>query len=136
MIIGDKEHNASRWMFPSSKKGGVPIGPAVISHRLRLLLKHAGCRQARFHDLRHTFATNALEYGMDIKTLSTVLGHVSTATTLNVYSHITDEMRKQAAEKINKGIAKTETQPTEEITPKERTVTTFQAKKRWQRKVS
>ena len=79
-------------MFPSSKKGGVPIGPAVISHRLRLLLKHAGCRQARFHDLRHTFATNALEYGMDIKTLSTVLGHVSTATTLNVYSHITDEM--------------------------------------------
>jgi len=73
---------------------------------------------------------------MDIKTLSTVLGHVSTATTLNVYSHITDEMRKSAAEKIDKGIAKTEPQPTEEITPKERTMTTFQAKKRWQRKVS
>ena len=39
-------------------------------------------------------ATNALAHGMDIKTLSTILGHVSAATTLNTYSHITDEMRQ------------------------------------------
>ena len=42
---------------------------------------------------------------MDIKTLSTILGHVSSATTLNVYSHITDEMRRSAAAKIDQGIA-------------------------------
>lgn len=136
VLMEHKAKTNSRWMFPSPKKEDAPIGPAIISHRLQLLLKHAGCRQVRFHDLRHTFATNALEYGMDIKTLSTVLGHVSAATTLNVYSHITNEMRKSAAAKIDKGIAKSEPQPTEEAIPKESTMTTYQAKKRWQRKAS
>ena len=46
----------------------------------------------RFHDLRHTFATMALEHGMDVKTLSATIGHVSSATTLDIYSHITDTM--------------------------------------------
>lgn len=86
-------------------------------------------------DLRHTFATNALAYGMDIKTLSTILGHVSSATTLNTYSHVTDEMRQRAAVKIDQGIAKVEVNPQEEK-PKERTMTTFQARKRWSRKAS
>ena len=88
----------------------------------------------RFHDLRHTFATNALAHGMDIKTLSTILGHVSAATTLNTYSHITDEMRQQAAVKIDAGIAKAKPLPIiEENTPQERTMTDFQARKRWSR---
>ena len=83
--------------------------------------------------MRHTFATNALAYGMDIKTLSTILGHVSCATTLNTYSHVTDEMRQKAAVKIDKGIAKAEVTE-QEGQPKERTMTTFQARKRWSRK--
>lgn len=80
-------------------------------------------------DLRHTFATNALAYGMDIKTLSTILGHVSSATTLNTYSHVTDEMRQRAAVKIDRGIAKAEIKAQEE-SPKEHTMTTFRARKR------
>ena len=51
------------------------------------------------------------------------------------YSHITDEMRQKAAAKIDMGIAKAEPQLTEESTPQERTMTTFQARKRWSRKV-
>ncbi len=54
------------------------------------------------HDLRHTFATMALENGMDIKTLSAMIGHVSAETTLNIYSHITDTMQQQAAVKIDR----------------------------------
>ena len=42
---------------------------------------------------------------MDIKTLSEIIGHESAATTLNIYAHITDNMKKQAAQKIEKGIA-------------------------------
>ena len=65
---------------------------------------------------------------MDIKTLSAVIGHVSSATTLNVYAHITDGMRQSAATKIDRAIAKVESQP-EPVVPKKPTRTTFQAVK-------
>ena len=47
----------------------------------------------------------SLEDGMDVKTLSTIIGHVSSATTLNTYPPITDEMRRKAAVNIDQGIA-------------------------------
>ena len=65
-------------------------------------------------------------------------GHQNSAhhsTTLNTYSHITDEMRQRAAVKIDQGIAKAGDAEQEEK-PKERTMTTFQARKWWSRKVS
>jgi hypothetical protein len=68
---------------------------------------------------------------MDVKTLSTIPGHVSAATTLNTYSHVTDEMRQKAAVKIDKGIAKAEVQKIKSPAKKERTITDFQARKRW-----
>ena len=43
--------------------------------------------------LRYTFATLSLESGMDVKTLTAMLGHVSTETTLDIYTHIIDEMQ-------------------------------------------
>ena len=122
----------SRWLFPSPKKEDRPLRPSVVRQRLHRLLDHAGCERVRFHDLRHTFATNALAHGMDVKTLSTILGHVSSATTLNTYSHVTDEMRQKAAVKIDRGIARAEVTEREEK-PKERTMTSFQARKRWSR---
>ena len=65
------------------------------------MLKRAGCKHIPFHGLRHTFATTALENGLDIKTLSEILGHSSAETTLNFYSHITAEMERNAAQKID-----------------------------------
>lgn len=52
---------------------------------------------------------------MDIKTLSTILGHVSVATTLDIYTHITDNMQRMAAANIDRGIGKAE--PTAESAP-------------------
>ena len=100
-----REESTSRWMFPSPKKEDSPMDPAAVRKKLAAVLKRAGCRPLRFHDLRHTFSTNALEHGMDIKTLSTIIGHASSATTLNVYAHVTDEMRQRAADRIDRGIA-------------------------------
>ena len=50
----------------------------------------------------------ALENGMDVKTLSTTIGHVSSETTIDIYSHITDTMQQQAAAKIDRQIGGTE----------------------------
>lgn len=97
-----REESTSRWMFPSPKKEYSPMDPATIRKKLAAVLERAGCRHLRFHDLRHTFATNALGHGMDIKTLSAIIGHVSSATTLNVYVHVTDEMRQRAADRIDR----------------------------------
>ena len=96
----------SRWMFPSPVKEDSPITPGVVRRRLQIILEHAGCKHVRFHDLRHTFATLALENGMDVKTLSAMLGHVSAATTLDIYTHITDDMQRTAAANIDRGIGK------------------------------
>ena len=119
---------SSRWMFPSPKKADSPLDPAAVRKKLTAVLKRAGCKHVRFHDLRHTFATNALEHGMDIKTLSAIIGHVSSATTLNVYAHVTDEMRQKAADRIDRGIAGVEPPPKPEHQKRPKT-TDFQAVK-------
>lgn len=121
-----KQTVSSRWVFPSPKKEDAPLAPAAASHRLAKILRHAGCKKVRFHDLRHTFATNALEHGMDVKTLSTIIGHVSSATTLNVYAHVTDDMQKQAVEKIDRGIGKAVTPAEKRQLREGRTMTAFE----------
>ena len=104
ILKAKKERSSSQWIFPSPLDDAVPCSPDAIRKKMKRILEHAECKSVRFHDLRHTFATEALEHGMDVKTLSAIIGHVNSATTLNVYSHVTDQMRKQAAQKIDAGI--------------------------------
>ena len=67
----------------------------------RKLLAKVGIEEhVRFHDLRHTFATMAISSGVDVKTLSSMLGHYSAGFTLDTYTHITNDMQRGAAEKI------------------------------------
>ena len=71
---------------------------------------------------------------MDIKTLSTIIGHVSSATTLNTYTHITDAMRQSAADKIDRGIGRAKPKPRREAAPQKPAPNTFQARKGQRRK--
>ena len=108
-ILSDyKKTVNSEWIFPSPIDSSKTRDPSAVRKRLQIILDRAGCKRVRFHDLRHTFATMALEYGMDVKTLSAAIGHMSAKTTLNVYSHITDTMREQAAVKIDRSIGGTD----------------------------
>lgn len=109
-LVAYKETVDSEWMFPSPTDNGRPRNPSSVGKRLQLILERAGCKKVRFHDLRHTFATMALEHGMDVKTLSATIGHVSSATTLDIYSHITDTMQRQAAVHIDRKIGGTDAQ--------------------------
>ena len=89
---------------------GRPMRPNYASDLFTRFIKKHGLPHITLHGLRHTFATMSLENGMDVKTLSTIIGHVSSATTLNTYTHVTDEMRQKAAVNIDRGIAKAEVQ--------------------------
>ena len=51
------------------------------------ILKRSGVRNCKFHAIRHTFATRALESGMDVKTLADIMGHANASITLNIYAH-------------------------------------------------
>ena len=103
-----KKRVNSRWMFPSPKASDTPLHPASVTSILDRILKRAECKNIRFHDLRHTFATNALANGMDVKTLSTIIGHISSETTLNIYTHVTDNMQRSAANRIERGFGRNE----------------------------
>jgi integrase len=116
----------SRWLFPSPVKEDSPLDPSSVRKRLQTILERADCKHVRFHDLRHTFATMSLEHGMDIKTLSAIIGHVSAATTLNIYAHITDEMRQSAARKIDRSIGKAGPTPSIEAASEEAVKKPFQ----------
>ena len=85
----------SEWVFPSPTGG--PMSPDSVLHMLHRVLKRAGLPKVRFHDLRHTFATLALQNGVDIKTVSGMLGHFSAGFTLDTYAHVTTSAKREAA---------------------------------------
>ena len=114
------------YMFLSFRTAGI-FGPDFFLHTHEKIFVAIGAEHIQFHNLWHTFVTTALEYGMDVKTLSAVVGHRSSSTTLNVYTHVTKAMERQAAAKIDQGIGKQEV-PTEEAQEtKHPTMTTFRA---------
>ena len=83
-------------MFPGPTGG--PISPDSVLHILHPVLKRAGLPRVRFHDLRHTFAMLALQNGVDIKTVSGMLGHFSAGFTLDTYAHVTTDAQLKAAQ--------------------------------------
>ena len=85
----------SEWVFPSPTGG--PMSPDSVLHMLHRVLKRAGLPRIRFHDLRHTFATLALQNGVDVKTVSGMLGHFSAGFTLDTYAHVTTSAKREAA---------------------------------------
>ena len=91
-----KEIGSSPWVFPLPTDS--LILPDSVLHILHRVLKRAGLPRVRFHDLRHTFATLALQNGVDIKTVSGMLGHFSAGFTLDTYAHVTGDMQRQAAQ--------------------------------------
>ena len=64
------------------------------------IVSNIGIPDARLHDLRHTFAVSSLQSGNDVKTVQEALGHHTAAFTLDVYGHVTEEMRKASADRL------------------------------------
>ena len=69
------------------------IEPRTLQYRFKSLLKKANLPSINYHALRHMFATNCIELGFDVKTLSEILGHATVETTLNRYVHSSMERK-------------------------------------------
>ena len=65
---------------------------------------------ARFHDLRHTYAVASLQAGDDVKTVQENLGHHTAAFTLDQYGHVTERMKKESADRMEKFIREIRTE--------------------------
>ena len=80
---------------------GKVYDPRVYEDLFKRCLKSAGLKDIKFHALRHTFATRALEAGMDIKVLSSLLGHAQASTTLNLYGHALPDHKRVSMDKMS-----------------------------------
>ena len=91
------KHPHSPHLFVSPKTGTI-FDPDSFRHTHEKILKAIGAEHIRFHDLRHTFATMALQNGVDVKTVSSMLGHYSAGFTLDTYAHVTTDAQLKAAQ--------------------------------------
>ena len=99
LIREHEKHPDNPYMFPSPKTGGMYYPDSIVNLHKKIL-KDAGLEHIRFHDLRHTFATTALQNGVDVKTVSTMLGHYDAGFTLRTYTHATRQKQDEAARAI------------------------------------
>lgn len=86
--------------------GGMPMKPNYLSHRFDLACKATGLPHIRFHDLRHTMASVAAANDIDIKKISSRLGHSSISITADTYTHLFAEVDKKISNKIESAIQK------------------------------
>lgn len=96
LIQEHAKHPDSPYMFPSPLTGEMYHPDSVVNLHKKIL-KDAGLEHLRFHDLRHTFATTALQNGVDVKTVSSMLGHFDAGFTLRAYTHATRQKQDEAA---------------------------------------
>lgn len=95
----------SKWEdhdYINTHNDGGLISPKDIYKQFKRCLRSAGLPEIRFHDLRHTYATLAVQEGAALNAVSKSLGHYSSSFTAGVYVHTTDKMQEDAAQKMDK----------------------------------
>ena len=81
--------------------GNKPMEPRSYQKKFKSILKQAGISDKNFHILRHTFATNCIEGGTDVKSLSEMLGYSNVQITLNRYVHPSMDTKRQCIDKLS-----------------------------------
>ena len=99
----------ARWLFPGM--GDMPLTPEGVRKAFWKVLKAAGLRKIRPHDLRHTYATLAIQAGVPLLTVSRQLGHASISTTADIYGHAVPGGNQAAADVLEAVLTSNQTQP-------------------------
>lgn len=99
LLKGMKKNDRSDFVV---SQNGKPVCVRSYQRSFELLLKKLNIPHKGFHSLRHTFATRALECGMDVKSLSEILGHKNPVVTLNRYAHSLLEHKSAMMNRLGK----------------------------------
>ena len=91
-------YNPDGYVF--CQENGSPYEPRTYQDLFKRCIRQAGIADANFHSLRHTFATRSLEQGMDVVTLSRLLGHANPSITLDKYGHALDDHKRDSVAKL------------------------------------
>lgn len=83
---------------------GKPYKPASFTNKFKRFLEKGGLKHIRLHDLRHTNATMMLKLGISPKVAQKRLGHSNYSTTMDIYSHVLEEVERDAVEKLEAGL--------------------------------
>ena len=94
-------HNPFNLVFTDAL-GKHLVRRTVVKHFKKISGRAGIAEDARFHDLRHSFAVSSLYAGDDIKTVQANLGHATAQFTLDVYGHVTQKMRQDSANLMQK----------------------------------
>ncbi len=105
LITEHNKHSDSPYLFPSPITGGMYHPDSVVNIHKKIL-KNAGLPHLKFHEIRHTFATATLQNGVDVKTVSAMLGHYDAGFTLRTYTHATRQAQDAAAITMGEVMAK------------------------------
>lgn len=84
---------------------GTPLDGTAVTKQFHHVLERAGLQQRRFHDLRHSCATLLLVQGVSPRVVMDLLGHSQIALTMNTYSHVIPDLRRDAADRIDQLLA-------------------------------
>lgn len=99
---GELWENANDLVF--TNEIGHALIPNTVYRRFKALAASIGLPNARFHDLRHSYAVAALTAGDEVKTVQENLGHHSAAFTLDIYAHVTERMKQRSADRMERFI--------------------------------
>lgn len=102
---GQNWNNENNLVFTA--EDGTPFNQYRAENAFRSIQKRAGLEGVRFHDLRHTYAVNAIRAGDDIKSIQGNLGHSTAAFTLDKYGHFTERMKQDSAQRMEDFIKST-----------------------------
>ena len=97
-VLNDYLPNVTSEYVVSNKAGFV--SPRTFEYRYKKILKESKISFINYHGLRHTFATRCIESGVDVKSLSEILGHANVSITLNTYVHSSMELKRAQIEKL------------------------------------
>lgn len=97
-VLNDYLPNVTSEYVVSNKAGFV--SPRTFEYRYKKILKESKISFINYHGLRHTFATRCIESGVDVKSLSEILGHANVSITLNTYVHSSMDLKRAQLEKL------------------------------------